>query len=142
LLLALALQGLRRLADWRGVPHLGRWASRAIVAGAVVTFVAALMEWQPFAHKWPWCLERARMQTELEAEPGRHLAIVRYTPSHSIHQEWVYNRADIDAAKVVWARDLGDERNQRLLDYFADRRVWIVEPDHVEGVRRSLLARR
>jgi hypothetical protein len=41
----------------------------------------------------------------------------------------VYNEADIDRAKVVWARDMGPEKNQELLAYYKDRRVWLVEPD-------------
>jgi hypothetical protein len=41
----------------------------------------------------------------------------------------VYNQADIDGARVVWAHELSPESNQRLLAYFINRRVWLVEPD-------------
>ena len=74
-------------------------------------------------------LDRARVLAQLRAEPGRHLAIVRYQPDHEILEEWVYNEADIDGSKVVWARDMGAEKNQELIDYYKDRRVWLVEPD-------------
>ena len=55
--------------------------------------------------------------------------LVRYGASHSPHREWVYNHADIDGSKVVWARELDAEQNARLLTYFAERKVWLLEPD-------------
>ena len=55
--------------------------------------------------------------------------IVRYTPTHSVHDEWVYNAADIDRAKIVWARAIPGVDLHPLLEYFHDRKVWIVEPD-------------
>ena len=55
--------------------------------------------------------------------------IVRYSPEHSYHAEWVYNEADIDGAKVIWAREMDEEHNRLLLEYFKDRHIWLVEPD-------------
>ena len=73
---------------------------------------------------------RATAQHQLEARPGKHLVIVRYAPDHDPDAvEWVYNAADVDAAKVVWARDMGTAGNQELIDYFRNRQVWVVEPD-------------
>jgi hypothetical protein len=54
---------------------------------------------------------------------------VRYSPQHGSHIEWVYNRADIDGAKVVWARDMGEEQNQELLRYFSARHAWVLYAD-------------
>ena len=54
---------------------------------------------------------------------------VRYWPQHIFQDEWVYNAADIDAARVVWARDLGPEENQELQRYYPDRQAWLLEPD-------------
>ena len=63
--------------------------------------------------------------------PGRHLVVVRYGPAYDPgHQiEWVYNRADIDHAKVIWAREMGDVENTRLLEYYRHRHPWLIEPD-------------
>jgi hypothetical protein len=55
--------------------------------------------------------------------------IVRYSASHDPHFEYVFNRADIDSSRIVWARDMGDARNRELLDYYRDRQVWLLEPD-------------
>jgi hypothetical protein len=72
---------------------------------------------------------RPQLTERLEHEGGRHLVIVRYGPSHNIHEEWVYNRADIDGSPVVWARDMGPEKNRELLDYYKGRQIWLLEPD-------------
>ena len=84
-------------------------------------------------HTWysedPHNIQRARVINRLEREPGQHLVFVRYEPEHEIFLDWVYNSADIDSAKVVWARDMGAGGNQELIEYFKARRVWLVEPD-------------
>ena len=66
---------------------------------------------------------------QLENSPGQHLVIVAYGREHDLNHEWVYNAADIDAAKVVWARDMGTRENEELLQYFHDRRVWRLNAD-------------
>jgi hypothetical protein len=60
---------------------------------------------------------------------GDLLVIVRYAPQHQFQEEWVWNAADIDGARVVWARDLGAEENARLLAYYRTRMALLFEPD-------------
>jgi len=71
-------------------------------------------------------LTREAVRKWLQRQPGQDLVIVQYHDDYSLHREWVYNGATIDEADVVWAHDLGDEPNRRLLEYYDERRVWRV----------------
>jgi len=72
---------------------------------------------------------RHSMMQVLEQQPGRHLVLVRYAAQHDLQSEWAYNRADIDASQIVWAREMGPEQDRPLLEYFHDRHIWLLEPD-------------
>jgi hypothetical protein len=72
---------------------------------------------------------RAFIAKKLSQTPGKHLILVRYEEDHNVHDEWVYNGAEIDTARVLWARELDAQQNAKLLAYFKDRQVWLVTPD-------------
>lgn len=72
---------------------------------------------------------RGRIQRQLEETPGKHLVIVRYSPDHEPFDEWVYNEADIDGSRIVWAREMDPAENRRLLNYFKDRQAWLLFAD-------------
>jgi len=76
----------------------------------------------------PMGLERARIASDLESRSGLQLAIVRYLPDHVV-PEWVYNAADIDKSKVVWAREMDPTSNRQLVRHYKDRTAWLIEPD-------------
>ena len=59
----------------------------------------------------------------------RHVILVRYTGPRTPHEEWVYNSAVIDDQEVIWAHDLGEVENKRLLEYYKDRKIWLFRPD-------------
>ena len=60
--------------------------------------------------------------------------IVRYpSPDWNPLEEWVYNSADIDSQRVVFAHDLGVEQNRALLAYYPDRTVSLLTFDRVSG---------
>jgi hypothetical protein len=71
---------------------------------------------------------RIAIRRALESAPDQQLVFVRYWPRHTF-QEWVHNAADIDQARIIWARDLGPEENQKLLHYYPQRTAWLLEPD-------------
>lgn len=71
--------------------------------------------------------DRADLERHLQDLPGNHLVLVEYEEDHNVHREWVYNRADIDAAPVVWARAMGTERDQELRQYFDERTHWLLK---------------
>jgi hypothetical protein len=137
LFLLLGIQGLRYVQCWK---WRGRDAGRALVrltlpaCVAVVLVVAATPAlWTQWALNFPWyylhpnVTPRQQLIAELSAIPGKHLAIVRYGPRYNPSEELVFNSADIDRSRIVWARDLGDGGNRPLLDYFKDRRAWRVD---------------
>jgi hypothetical protein len=72
---------------------------------------------------------RALIEQRLNSLPGEHLVLVRYSPIHNVHMEYVYNGADIDHSKTVWARDIQSQELRLLLSYFRNRDVWVLEPD-------------
>jgi hypothetical protein len=42
---------------------------------------------------------------------------------------WVCNAADIDNAKVIFAREMDPVSDREIREYFKDRQAWLVEPD-------------
>lgn len=125
LLFLLVIQGLRQLYQ---SPRVGRMVIWGLLAGHAMLFAAAALRY-PNVEPPAWSSQRARIAERLEAEPGDQLVLVRYGPNHNPHEEWVWNAAAIDAAKVVWARTTGDAATQQLRAYFVDRRTWILDAD-------------
>lgn len=135
----LAMQALRR---WN---QAGVFLSRAVPIICVLVFalrvVAAPLHlsvrqihpygwYQPQKLPQGWAY-RAPVHKELERIPGNHLVIVRYSTIHAVDSEWVYNDADIEHARIIWARDMGENANRQLIARYGNRSVWVVEPDEV-----------
>ena len=133
IILALMVQAIRHLRTMRiGVRRVGLALSRAVVlllALDTVLYVSLRM-----CGPLPWTCQgdpsRAVVAEKLQRTPGKHLIMVRYEKdNHNIHDEWVYNGAEIDNAKVLWARELDPQQNANLFAYFRDRKIWLVIPD-------------
>lgn len=110
---------------------IGKWFSRIAILLLAVNTVGyvAYRACDPLLWTCGGDTRRAAVQNRLSHMSGKHLVIVRYEQDHPVHNEWVYNGAEIDNAKVLWARELGDEQNAKLRAYFKDRQFWLVEPD-------------
>jgi hypothetical protein len=138
----LFLFSLRRFRSSRS--EYAIWGSRAAVMVLAVWFISPVAEMlrDPFRtgpsilgtkgdgyayFTLPMDIERERIQSELTARSGKHLVIVRYPLRDLPGHEWVYNEADIDQAKVIWARDMGYWGNQELVNYYPDRQIWYVD---------------
>jgi hypothetical protein len=142
------------LAAMIGLEHINRFCIRDFAAGAHAVKIIALVciahfaayygshlferssasqnlesfeTWDVINHGDPH--GRLAVARQLSAIPGRLVVLVRYSPHHIFQNEWVWNAADIDAQRVVWARDLGDDENSQLLSYFANRNVYLLQPD-------------
>lgn len=125
--LLLLLQGLRHLrqCQWQG-RHIGPAITVGLLTGCIAS---AGVFWVHHSRQAEGNFERAAMIRDLMDQGGHHLILVRYAAGHSPHDEWVYNGADIPESPVVWARDLGEVKNRRLLEHAARRTAWLLEAD-------------
>ncbi len=127
----LIVQGLRHLhlASVNGRPFgrylvLGLLGVQVVVFAAVASaYVSRNLNYRAVAVHEP-SEARARIENDLVSRPGKHLVMIRYDPDRELYFSWSANRADIDAADVVWAQSMGEKKNRRLFDYFSDRKVW------------------
>jgi hypothetical protein len=139
---ALGLQAMRHLRVWspNGQP-VGLTLVRSLIALCVVlagfrTFAGPLHLRLDSWPTWSWYGSkdfggaRATVQAALERMPGKQLAIVRYSSSHDSVDEWVFNAANLDDSRVIWAREMQPADDQQLVEYYKDRNVWLIQPDN------------
>ena len=142
---ALGLQAMRHLWQWTPAgQNVGKSMVRLLVTACFVMAglrpfdrqLGFAIQERPFIGWVSWWYgpdrfgtDRAGIQRQLEALPGKQLAVVRYSPDHYPVDEWVYNSADIDGSNVIWAREMDASRNRDLTDHYSDRKVWLVQPD-------------
>jgi hypothetical protein len=131
------IQGLRYVShwQWRGVPLGSAMARSAWIP------MSLILAWRIYAGPTPltgpdsyqyssWCCqktgaeERANVVAQLEAAPGQHLVFVDFDRPKFDTFEWVYNGPDIDTGKVIFARDMGQQKNMELIDYYPGRHFW------------------
>jgi hypothetical protein len=140
-----AVAGLEQLSRMR-IRELavGSWAGKIVLLLCAAHFLlwygshlfegtsmAAALEpyetWDVLPHSDPH--DRKLINRQLAAIPGKLVVLVQYSAHHVFQNEWVWNAADIDASRIVWARDLGDPENAKLIAYYRDRVFWLLRPD-------------
>jgi len=135
LIVAVVVQGMRHLRTWRweGRP-VGPFLVRATVVLCMIMIPVQVQILAAPPKPGSWAAigpDRAAIEAKLESLPEPQLIFVHYGPNHDPLLDWVYNGADIDHAKIVWARDMGANQNEELLRYYNERRVWLLEADQI-----------
>jgi len=134
----LIVQGIRHLRAIRfGTRPAGIGLARASILLLLLTTgfnTYQLIRTPAHAYSLSWNVGtgspgRAAIERQLDQVPGKHLIVVRYGATHNPHGEWVFNHADIDRSRIVWARELDPQQNDKLFTYFRDRQIWLFEPD-------------
>jgi len=135
-LLALLFLRVAAFLDKKYAASRGAWLRYSCEFIVVVAIVLQLCEIQRnlYADAFPYVDDvnepfRKPVEMQLAALPGQHLVVVRYSKDHNSGEEYVYNEADIDHAKTVWAREIPGMDLSPLLSYFRNRDVWVFEPD-------------
>jgi hypothetical protein len=118
-----------RVSKWRDRPFgaaLFHWWVIAVAACCLLDALSAATS--PDSVIWKGT-PRAQIERDLLQRGGKHVVVVHYTENHDYHEPWIYNAADIDRSPVVWAREFEADRMSPLLQYYRDRRVWLVNAD-------------
>ena len=142
---AIGLQAMRHLRVWSPERKpvglaLVRLAVTLCVVLAAVRVVAMplgfkIAEWPPSSWGNMWYgpdlfgTERANIEFGLEQLPGKQLVFVRDSPNRYPLDQWVYNAADVDDSKVVWAWEMDAANNRELMEFYGVRKAWLIKMD-------------
>jgi len=123
LVLAAVALLLRSVADSARAWRARRFAPAALVVLAVLNAATALEI--PVSAK-PSRLTRMDVLADLEKQSGSHLVFVAYDDEASLHEEWVWNGAELESSRVIFAHHLGDTKNRELVAAYPGRFLWLV----------------
>jgi hypothetical protein len=138
LMILMSVGGLQQIARWSPetarillflcVVHFAFWYSLHLFENE--NFGPEMIRyetWDSINHRNPE--RRIYVNQQLADIPGQLLIFVHYSPRHIFQDEWVYNEASIDSARIIWARDLGRDENEKLRALYPERQVLLLEPD-------------
>ncbi len=125
------------LADSHGMavgPHgRRRWASALVMLS--VAYSLGVLAVGLYRHdRLVFVQPRSDAIAECLRVPGKHLVFVRYASGFAVGAEWVYNGADLNSERVIFAHDFGPAENRLLERYYPDRTVWTAAVEHHENV--------
>ncbi|MGQ0539747.1 MAG: hypothetical protein ACT4R6_12430 [Gemmatimonadaceae bacterium] len=124
--------GARRLTQLDGVrERTGTvlvWLVFALAAGSMLSNALQLRIGRQ-ERRHSWYVRQDSLARALASDGRRHIVLVNYAANHDPDEEWVYNKADLSAAPVVWARALAPEKDARLQTHFSDRVAWRLQVD-------------
>jgi hypothetical protein len=120
---------LRRAVARSNAPNWSRYLAltlAALSAAFLLTLgvLTTLALSHPAANAAKLDTPRAQILARLEGAGGYHLVFVEYDKTFSIHYELVYNGADLNGARILFAHDLGTEHNAALIRVLPGRTVW------------------
>jgi hypothetical protein len=122
------LQRMNREAAWILLALCGAhflfWYGIHVFDTSAVSQSAMPFETWDALHR-PNADKRVEVNRELAEQPGKIIVFVR----SRYPENWVHNAADMGAAQVVWARDLGAEQDEALVRSYPDRTAWVLEAD-------------
>jgi hypothetical protein len=141
LILLLLVESWRHLRAWQRQKSFGLACSRHLIAGFAFALILlgaglalkpALPDSWSGAHKvltglFPAPDSRQRAVQLLRRIPGKHLVFVRYEAKHNWYDEWVFNDADINSSRIVFARVCTPDSDRALAESMKDRDVWMAD---------------
>ena len=129
-LFLIAILGLRRLFLFHvGAFAAGKPAAILLVGALCINSAVAISNFHETLSDPLAPPTRSALIEKLQSQPGNHLIIVRYPmfETWNVFTEWVYNTADPDSSRIVFAHDLGPTRQPALIQYYKDRHMWLLE---------------
>ena len=112
------------LVSVKGLEQLSRFKAGSEAVTFILVLCLADFLYQAATPTAPDPEGRIAIANQLAHAPGKQLVFVR-PGAH----DWIHNAADIDAAPVVWALDLGPAEDAELRRYYPDRHAWLLEPN-------------
>lgn len=137
----LSLAGLRALRTWRWHGRrCGLFLVRATIMLGFLSVVSSYVrladpQGEGIIYTSPgirqFAAQKQQLAQQLGGIPGRHLVLVHYKANHQKGQEWVYNAADIEGARIIWARAMEAQQDRVLAEYYRQqgRTVWTLQAD-------------